>query len=262
MHQAELARSHGVTAFCYWHYWFAGRRMLERVVDEVRDVGRPGLPVLPRLGERELAGDVGRRTRPVVHRADVPRGGGRPAALRRGRRSVPRPALPRESTGSRSSTSTARANCRTRRASPTAGVRLHRRPGSQGCSWWRRPSPAPTSGRRSRERVRRGRAVPALSVRGPPRVSGATRSAVRGRPPTGCCPRRPVASTSRRPSTPIGTGRRTSRPSATELISRSRPWSRTPTTPRGSAGGEPCTRGARRAVCRTGAQRRGAGCGP
>src|SRR5438045_608533 len=27
-HQAELAREHGVTAFCYYHYWFAGRRLL------------------------------------------------------------------------------------------------------------------------------------------------------------------------------------------------------------------------------------------
>ena len=44
VHQAELARSHGVSAFCYWHYWFAGRRMLERVVDEVRTSGVPDFP--------------------------------------------------------------------------------------------------------------------------------------------------------------------------------------------------------------------------
>jgi lipopolysaccharide biosynthesis protein len=42
--QAALARQYGVTAFCYWHYWFAGRRVLERVVDEIVASGEPDLP--------------------------------------------------------------------------------------------------------------------------------------------------------------------------------------------------------------------------
>ena len=43
--QAELARAHGFTAFCYWHYWFgAGRRMLERPFDEVLASGEPDFP--------------------------------------------------------------------------------------------------------------------------------------------------------------------------------------------------------------------------
>ena len=29
--QAELAREAGIEGFCYWHYWFAGRRLLDRV---------------------------------------------------------------------------------------------------------------------------------------------------------------------------------------------------------------------------------------
>ena len=33
--QADLARAHGITGFCYWHYWFAGHRLLERPFDEV-----------------------------------------------------------------------------------------------------------------------------------------------------------------------------------------------------------------------------------
>ena len=41
--QAALARAHGIEAFCYWHYWFAGRRMLERVVDDLLASGRPDL---------------------------------------------------------------------------------------------------------------------------------------------------------------------------------------------------------------------------
>jgi len=42
--QAELARSHGIEAFCYWHYWFEGRRLLERPFDEVLRSGDPDLP--------------------------------------------------------------------------------------------------------------------------------------------------------------------------------------------------------------------------
>jgi hypothetical protein len=42
--QAELARVHGVTAFCYWHYWFAGRRVLDHVVAEVVRTGEPDFP--------------------------------------------------------------------------------------------------------------------------------------------------------------------------------------------------------------------------
>jgi lipopolysaccharide biosynthesis protein len=42
--QADLARTHGVTAFCYWHYWFAGRRMLDRILEEVLTTGVPDFP--------------------------------------------------------------------------------------------------------------------------------------------------------------------------------------------------------------------------
>ncbi|HLM19114.1 MAG TPA: glycoside hydrolase family 99-like domain-containing protein [Acidimicrobiia bacterium] len=43
--QAALAAQYGVTAFCYWHYWFgAGRRLLERPFDEVVQSGRPEFP--------------------------------------------------------------------------------------------------------------------------------------------------------------------------------------------------------------------------
>lgn len=42
--QAELASAHGVEGFCYWHYWFAGRRLLERPFEEVLGSGQPDLP--------------------------------------------------------------------------------------------------------------------------------------------------------------------------------------------------------------------------
>ena len=42
--QAELARDYGIEAFCYWHYWFAGRRILERPFTEVLKSGEPKFP--------------------------------------------------------------------------------------------------------------------------------------------------------------------------------------------------------------------------
>ncbi len=43
-HQAELAAAYGIAALCWWHYWFGGRRLLERPFDEVLSSGRPTLP--------------------------------------------------------------------------------------------------------------------------------------------------------------------------------------------------------------------------
>ena len=42
--QAEMARAHGIEGFCYWHYWFAGERLLERPFNEVLRTGEPRLP--------------------------------------------------------------------------------------------------------------------------------------------------------------------------------------------------------------------------
>jgi lipopolysaccharide biosynthesis protein len=44
LQQAELARKFGIEAFCYYHYWFAGRRMLNRPFDDVVSSGRPNFP--------------------------------------------------------------------------------------------------------------------------------------------------------------------------------------------------------------------------
>ena len=44
--QAELARAHGVSAFCYYHYWFNGRRVLERPLTEVLASAEPDFPFM------------------------------------------------------------------------------------------------------------------------------------------------------------------------------------------------------------------------
>jgi lipopolysaccharide biosynthesis protein len=42
--QADLARTHGIYGFCYYHYWFGGRRLLGRPLDEVLASGKPDFP--------------------------------------------------------------------------------------------------------------------------------------------------------------------------------------------------------------------------
>jgi len=42
--QAEMAKEYGIEAFCYYHYWFAGKRLLERPFNEVLKSGEPDFP--------------------------------------------------------------------------------------------------------------------------------------------------------------------------------------------------------------------------
>ncbi|HTF65025.1 MAG TPA: glycoside hydrolase family 99-like domain-containing protein [Edaphobacter sp.] len=42
--QAALAKAYGVHGFCYYHYWFNGKRILERPLNEVLASGSPALP--------------------------------------------------------------------------------------------------------------------------------------------------------------------------------------------------------------------------
>jgi len=42
--QAQMAMEYGVEGFCYWHYWFAGKELLERPLKEVLESGKPDYP--------------------------------------------------------------------------------------------------------------------------------------------------------------------------------------------------------------------------
>lgn len=42
--QADLARQYGIDAFCYYHYWFHGRRLLHEPIDAVLASGEPDFP--------------------------------------------------------------------------------------------------------------------------------------------------------------------------------------------------------------------------
>jgi len=42
--QAGLAQAYGIYGFCYYYYWFSGRRVLERPIDHLLQSGQPRLP--------------------------------------------------------------------------------------------------------------------------------------------------------------------------------------------------------------------------
>jgi hypothetical protein len=42
--QADLARSYGIHGFCYYHYWFNGRRLLERPINDILELNKPDFP--------------------------------------------------------------------------------------------------------------------------------------------------------------------------------------------------------------------------
>lgn len=44
--QADLARAAGLSGFCYYHYWFAGKRVLHQPLDAVLASGQPNFPFM------------------------------------------------------------------------------------------------------------------------------------------------------------------------------------------------------------------------
>jgi lipopolysaccharide biosynthesis protein len=42
--QAALAAEYGISGFCYYHYWFAGRRLLHAPLDQMLASGEPNFP--------------------------------------------------------------------------------------------------------------------------------------------------------------------------------------------------------------------------
>jgi len=42
--QADLAKEYGIYGFCYYHYWFNGKRLLERPFNDVLNSGKPDFP--------------------------------------------------------------------------------------------------------------------------------------------------------------------------------------------------------------------------
>lgn len=44
--QAEMARAAGIHGFCYYHYWFSGRRLLNRPLDDMLACGDPDFPFM------------------------------------------------------------------------------------------------------------------------------------------------------------------------------------------------------------------------
>jgi lipopolysaccharide biosynthesis protein len=44
--QAEMAQMYGISGFCYYHYWFNGRRLLKEPLDAMLESGKPNFPFM------------------------------------------------------------------------------------------------------------------------------------------------------------------------------------------------------------------------
>ena len=44
--QADLASEYGIFGFCYYYYWFSGKKLLERPLEEVLKLGKPDFPFM------------------------------------------------------------------------------------------------------------------------------------------------------------------------------------------------------------------------
>ncbi|MET0466192.1 MAG: glycoside hydrolase family 99-like domain-containing protein [Chitinophagaceae bacterium] len=44
--QAAMAKNYGIHGFCYYHYWFNGRRIMERPFQEIIESGKPDFPFM------------------------------------------------------------------------------------------------------------------------------------------------------------------------------------------------------------------------
>ena len=44
--QADLAKEYGIYGFCYYHYWFNGKQLMERPVEDILTSGKPDFPFM------------------------------------------------------------------------------------------------------------------------------------------------------------------------------------------------------------------------
>jgi len=44
--QARMAREHGISGFCYYHYWFSGKLLLERPLEDMLKSRKPDFPFM------------------------------------------------------------------------------------------------------------------------------------------------------------------------------------------------------------------------
>lgn len=44
--QADMAREYGIYGFCYYHYWFNGKQLMERPVHDILESGEPDFPFM------------------------------------------------------------------------------------------------------------------------------------------------------------------------------------------------------------------------
>ncbi len=119
--QADLARDHGVTAFCYWHYWFGGKRLLERPFDDTLTSGSPDFPFCLAWANQTWSGIWHGAPNRILVEQTYPGPDDERAALRRTCARRSRTIATCGSPAGRCSSSTSRPTCPSRPGSSSAG---------------------------------------------------------------------------------------------------------------------------------------------
>jgi lipopolysaccharide biosynthesis protein len=44
--QAEMAKEYGIHGFCFYHYWFNGKKLLEKPLEQMLELGKPDFPFM------------------------------------------------------------------------------------------------------------------------------------------------------------------------------------------------------------------------
>lgn len=70
--QASMAKEHGIEGFCYWHYWFSGKRLLERPFKEVLKSGEPDFPFCLAWANHDWVGKEHGLPQRILFKQDYP----------------------------------------------------------------------------------------------------------------------------------------------------------------------------------------------
>lgn len=70
--QAAMAKEHGIEGFCYWHYWFSGKRLLEQPFEEVLKSGQPDFPFCLAWANHDWLGSEHGFSRKILFKQDYP----------------------------------------------------------------------------------------------------------------------------------------------------------------------------------------------
>jgi len=70
--QAKIAREYGIEGFIYWHYWFGGKRLLERPFNDMLESGEPDYPFCVAWANTDWTGEWAGNPKQVLQKQLYP----------------------------------------------------------------------------------------------------------------------------------------------------------------------------------------------